>query len=160
MAGIFAPPVSIPLHEIAEETGDRRVTRAWLTWEPTYTNLTIGNGTVVARYAEDRKTVHCYFEFTLGSTSAVGTSPLITAPVTPSTTYTVVLNTIGTARFHDDTANAGFNGFVRINTATELKPLVFNAAATHVGENNLTATVPFTWTTDDVLAFSVTYEAA
>ena len=41
-------------------------------WTPTLTNLTLGNGAVVARYQLAGDTCNFRFRFTLGSTSAVG----------------------------------------------------------------------------------------
>ncbi len=133
---------------------------SWTTWTPTYTNLTIGNGTVVARYTQIGKTVHVYFEFTLGSTSAVGSAPLITTPVTHrAATYTVGDNVIGVARY-DETGVAARGGTVRLQTTTQFRPIAWSATATFTREANLSSTAPFTWGATDVLQFTATYEAA
>jgi len=48
---------------------------AWTSYTPTTTNITVGNGTVTAAYARYGKTIFGRFNFTLGSTSAMGTDP-------------------------------------------------------------------------------------
>jgi hypothetical protein len=55
---------------------------AWQTWSPTLSNLTQGNGTIEAKYIQIGKTVYFRFTFILGTTSAVGSIPTITLPVT------------------------------------------------------------------------------
>ena len=37
----------------------------WRTYTPTLTNLTLGNGTLTAKYAQTGKIVTVYFNFTL-----------------------------------------------------------------------------------------------
>jgi hypothetical protein len=47
---------TVPIADSAEATGIRWG-GAWTTWTPSYTNLTVGNGTVTARYSQVGKTV-------------------------------------------------------------------------------------------------------
>lgn len=132
----------------------------WTTWSPSYSNLTVGNGTVVARYTQIGKTIIAHFEFTLGSTSAVGSNPGISLPVSMSATYLNTLNVVGWCQCNDDDGSV-FYGPVRINTSAEqFRPVVGSAGGTYLGQTSITATVPMTWTTDDTLVFSATYEAA
>src|SRR5678815_1966659 len=49
------------------------LTDSWSTWSPTTANLTLGNGTITARYRMSGKTGDFFFSFVLGSTSAIGT---------------------------------------------------------------------------------------
>ncbi len=51
-------------------------------------------------------------------------------------------------------------GYVRLETTTSLRPVLFGAAGTYVNDVGITATVPFTWATGDILTFTATYEAA
>src|SRR5687768_6393896 len=60
---------------------------AWTAWSPSYTSITVGNGTVVAVYQQINKTVRWRFKFTLGSTSAIGAGPRLTLPVAPHGDY-------------------------------------------------------------------------
>src|SRR5262245_14617589 len=68
---------------------------AWTTWTPTLANLTLGNGTVTAKYRRLGKTVDYRFKFVLGSTSAVGTSPRFTLPAAPHADFVVVFDELG-----------------------------------------------------------------
>ena len=63
------------------ETTGLKYTGGWTTWTPSYTNLTVGNGTVVSRYRQVGKMVDVFFMFTLGSTSTIGSDPRFTLPV-------------------------------------------------------------------------------
>ncbi len=133
---------------------------AWTSWIPTLTNFTLGNGTIVARYKQVGKTVYYRLLFTLGSTSAVGTTGTFSAPVTPETTgINFPDNLCGTANFKDASGST-YPGYVRMETSGELRPLVFNAAATYAVVTGANATVPFTWTTSDMLYIEGAYEAA
>lgn len=126
----------------------------WVTYTPTYTNFTLGNGAVTARYKQNGKTVHASVYILLGSTSAVGTSPRISLPFTAASANLIIPNIIYT-----DAGSAFYFGTGRvISSAVELYTL--NVASTYPTLPAVTATVPFTWVTNDEIRFSVTYEAA
>ncbi len=132
----------------------------WKDWTPTYNNLTVGNGVVVARYRPG-KTIHAFFEFTLGDSSAIGTNPLISTPVAAASTYTGNLNWIGGLIILDSGATF-FTGAVRLDDVNTFEPYVINLADVndHARVAIPTATLPLVWTTGDTLSFSATYEAA
>jgi len=133
----------------------------WQAWAPSYTNLTIGNGTVVARYVQIGNTVVCYFAFTLGSSSAVGTNPTVTTPVTASSTYLV-----GSAQTHIGTGMLSVAGAtqypasVTLGTADRFDVFSHDSSVAVEQIKTITATSPGTWTTGNILTFSATYEAA
>ena len=128
----------------------------WLTWSPTYTNLTIGNGTVIARYEQVGKTVTFIFEFTLGSTSAVGSAPVISLPVAGAT---VVNSWLGTARYLDNGVT-NYAGAVAI-LSTGIRPQTLVSSGTYAEiQGGITATAPMTWATGDVMSISGIYEAS
>jgi hypothetical protein len=132
----------------------------WQAWSPTYVNLTIGNGTVVARYTRIGDTVHAFFELTFGSTTAItGATPTISTPVAAATHYSDNANAIGEAGLLDIGAT-GYVGSVGIKTVNQFEPLAADVAGAHAAAVGLSATVPFTWTTGDVLQFTAKYEAA
>ena len=54
----------------------------WRAWTPTYTNITVGNGTVSARYVQIGPFVMLDWYLTFGSTSSMGTGPKVSLPVT------------------------------------------------------------------------------
>lgn len=131
----------------------------WQTWTPTYTNLTVGNGTVVSRYVQIGKTIHAVFEITFGSTSSMGTGPTISLPVTAASTYTTPRHNLGPA-YILDAGTIAFQAAVRLESTTTASVGVLAAGATHLTQANITATVPMTWTTSDLLSFTASYEAA
>lgn len=128
---------------------------AWTTWTPTLTNLTLGNGTLVAKYCRIGRAIHWRFKFTLGSTSAVGSFPqTFTLPVAAHADYSAVDVVIGLANF----ADTGTAGYVAMVVATATGTGLFIKAASP--NSAISATVPFTWTTGDIISATGTYEAA
>ena len=131
---------------------------AWQTYTPTFVNITVGNGTVVARYSVVNKTVTVQVKFTLGSTSVIGSGGAITMslPVTSATSqYSAGHSIIGTGSGVDvgvvnyqlwvlwvSSTTVAF-GYMTSNRYQE----IFNIG-------------PFTWGTNDVFTCSFTYEAA
>ncbi len=130
----------------------------WQTWTPTYTNITVGNGTVTARYTQIGNLVTVYFEFALGSTSTIGTSPQVSAPVTPHSNYADNEHNVGSSYLLDAGTNR-YMGVLRMFSSTFLLE-VLKSDVTYLQPKSVTATVPFTWTTGDKVHFTATYEAA
>lgn len=62
---------------------------AWTTWTPSYANLTVGNGTVIARYMLVGKTLFFMFQLTLGTTSSVSSGPRVSLPSNSQTDNTL-----------------------------------------------------------------------
>jgi hypothetical protein len=131
---------------------------AWSTWTPTLANMTLGNGTIVARYAEVGKLVVGYFRFTLGTTSTMGTAPSFTVPVTMNANWTTGVP-IGPAWMLDN-GTAITYGQCRPTSTSAAIIYVSNSAGTYLLENNVTATAPFTWASTDQVTVPFFYEAA
>lgn len=129
---------------------------AWSIWSPAYTNLTIGNGTVVLKYIQIGKTVHFRFKFTLGSTSAVGTNPTVSLPVTASTEYDNVRSSLGIGRY-DDNNGSDYAGHLEAASTTTFG---FNFADSNSALANIGASSPFAWAVSDGIFATGTYEAA
>jgi hypothetical protein len=129
----------------------------WTNFTPSWTGLTVGNGTQVARYRKVGKTVDVYVKFTLGSTSSLSAS-LNYFALPFNLAYTsngdTVIGGLDDASPADNKTGIGeFNGNNIIISA-----LATNATfATH---SRVTSTNPFTWTTNDSFWISVRYEAA
>ncbi len=132
----------------------------WADWTPTLSNMTLGNGTVVARYTQIGKTVFARFSFILGSTSAISNNPGVTVPVTPSSTgYTTTIPFIGIADFLESGV-ARNHGVITLLSTTDFRPFVNTVTGTYATSSSISATVPFTWGTADEYVFQVCYEAA
>jgi len=101
----------------ASVTNAKLAMQAWQSWTPTLTNLTLGNGSSVGTYIQIGKTVFFKWIFAIGTTSAVGTAPTISLPVTSVATPDVTFP-LGTC-IYDNNGGSGFNGlFMWASTTT------------------------------------------
>lgn len=130
------------------------------TYAPTWTNLTVGNGTLVSKYVQMGKFVHFYGSLTFGSTSAISGAVSLTLPATASSNYLANASTIGTMNAID-AGTASYIGFARIaGTTASMELQVVGTASTYGSTTNMSSTVPFTWGTADILLWDVRYEVA
>lgn len=140
----------------ANPTGDMPkaiVMDAWAATIPTYSNLSLGNGSVDAAYCRNGRTVTYRGAITFGSTTSVTGAIQVSLPVAAKSATWSIGSVIG----EDSSAS-----FARTFGAAEINPSIFatgiNFAST--GNASWTATVPFTWATGDILRWTITYEAA
>jgi hypothetical protein len=128
---------------------------AWTAYTPALTNWTLGDGTLVGKYAQIGKTVHVRVELTLGSTSTMSGNLLISTPVAPvalPTGYTAA----GTCSMRDVSAPANHIGAATLNNG-----LFIPGTSGASGVNTfVSGTSPFTFASGDVLTLQATYEAA
>lgn len=126
---------------------------AWTTFTPTLGGITIGNGTLTARYIQIGKTVFFNIRFLLGSTSAITGGISFTLPVTSN------LNSTGYSGYFQDSGTALYATLsYAIGSTLYMSAVLTNGT---YGSQTITSnTVPFTWTTNDEIFVSGTYEAA
>jgi hypothetical protein len=129
----------------------------WTSWTPTWTNLTIGNATQAAKYAYAGMTTFFRIEITLGNTSSVGTTPTFTLPQTAVSHQSYF--PIARAAYNDS-GTAVYDGLVIFASTTAAYLQVANVSGTYPSIATVTATVPFTWTTNDQILVSGFYERA
>jgi hypothetical protein len=130
---------------------------AWTTWSPTVTNVTKGNGTEVARYCQIGKTVFFEYSFTLGSTSSITNSVVVSAPVSYEGSLAFV--PVGNA-LSEDKDTTFYSGSVLLQASTNnLLPYADLSSGTYATQQNLNTTVPFTWANTDRFFMSGSYEA-
>jgi hypothetical protein len=115
----------------------------------------VGNGTRVSEYQQIGKTVFFYFQFTLGSTSAITGDVYFSLPVgstaRPYYNGTVYYLDAGVQTAGGTYEYSGSNAFMRLSRAT----------GTWVEyPYTLSGTTPWTWGTNDVLAGYGWYEVA
>lgn len=133
---------------------------AWQTWTPTFTNLTANNAVVTAAYCVTGKTVNFILRVVFGNTSAMGTNPQFSLPVTASSNFNSVLQPIGMATL-EDSGTTTYQGTVSILTTTTARIFLWQANGTYVGTDaTITAAVPMTWTTNDAIRITGAYEMA
>jgi len=123
-------------------------------WTPTWTNLTVGNGTVTAKYIQSGKIINAYLVLTFGSTTSISGNVSFTLPAAPinptiSPLGTCILRDTGTAQYLATVYYNGSNGEIRVNKAD----------GTYVNQVVLSSSVPHTWTTSDEIHVSLSYIA-
>ena len=138
-------------------TGAGQPGGAWTTWTPSYVNLTIGNGTVVAVYKKIGRTIHFRYKLTLGSTSSIGSAPTISLPVNLNSIDSII-NSSGYC------SPGGSDNYItaRNNTdgVTSFRPAALGAGGAYATLSNITATTPGTWATGNILQLAGSYEGA
>ena len=144
----------------AESTGLKWTTATdqfpWQTWTPTYTSLTVGNGTVTARYQQIGKLVTVYYKLVFGSTTSVSAYPQISLPVTNART-----NYFNGVSHIEDSGVAAYTGFCYMESNDRFQVLTQLVNGTYsIGQFITGSTIPFTWTTNDFFIASFSYEAA
>ena len=136
-----------------------------LEWAGSYSSFTVeswggwtkGNATTAGRYLQIGKMVHFTVNITLGSTSSIAGAMFIGFPVPAQTANNNI--PIGNGRFFD-VGTAAYPGQIAQNSADNFIVLLGNSAGTYNTEAVFSATVPFTWTTGDIIWIAGTYEAA
>ena len=136
-------------------------TADWAAWTPTLTNMTLGNGTLTARYSQVGKTVFYNFTFILGSTSAIAAAPTFNWPVAPASLAAAKVSQICVWYFDASAAMYLGQADPRSRTTSVVGFTTSNGSVTAFGvDSAVNATAPFTWTTSDTIFISGTYEAA
>jgi hypothetical protein len=129
----------------------------WTSFTPVWTNLTVGNGTVVAYYCEINDIVFVWGAITFGSTTSISGSVSINHPV--GTRISGTDNPYnGVTQFVDAGTNVYVGHVIVFTTTANFR--VMNVGGTYMTVSTLSATVPFTWTTSDQLNFTYWYHKA
>jgi hypothetical protein len=133
----------------------------WAAYTPTWSNLTVGNGTVVARYVQNGKVVNFYVDLTWGSTtSASGSWTLSNWPVAPASNDAARGALVNV--WINDVSFGDFLGITRshVNTTSELRVGFGDVISAKVAATQFTATAPMTWVSTDRVLISGSYEVA
>ncbi len=125
----------------------------WASYTPTLTNLTIGNGTVDAKYTQIGETVVMFAAITLGSTSTVDGDFSFTLPVAAANVSIVLI--IGHAKMSEASGSRWFGHYTSSGHVRS-----FAVSGTHIRAEVLSSTAPFTWDTGDVIHVNATYQAS
>lgn len=130
---------------------------AWEPYTPTWTNLTVGNGTSTFRYSQIQKNVTVQGVLGFGSTTTVTGSPVQFS--LPITGRALVVPT-GFVYMEDSSAGVGSDGVILSISTTAGYIYYWNSAGTYSQLANVSATAPFTWAVNDSIRFTMIYEAA
>jgi len=158
MTDVAAGDYILAAHNANHETRIDAIEADWASWNPSFTNMTQGNGTVSALWTAHGKTVFYRMRFVLGSTSSVGTGPEFSLPVAVAgSTYNQFEDPIGDALF-SDVGIATRRGVVTVGTATS-RAYILGWSATGIAVI-VESTVPHTWGTSDILSVAGVYRSA
>jgi hypothetical protein len=138
------------------ETTGLTYTGGWTSYTPSWGNLTVGNGTVNARYQKIGKTVNVYVGFVFGSTSSISGGAYFTIPIALAT------NNVSYQFYGEllDNGTADYSGAIIVVGGGACYISALNAGTTFLNPQSVSATVPFTWTTGDGFQFIFSYEVA
>jgi hypothetical protein len=128
-----------------------------LSYTPTTTNVTLGNGTLSASYVQVQKLVYAEIILSFGSTTAFTGQPTFTLPVNWAGGSDLVTNSVSS---FFDAGVALYLGGAYIEP-TKLSPWVSvsSTAFLTTPTGNVSATSPFTWGSGDSLIMRIVYKA-
>jgi hypothetical protein len=125
----------------------------WTSYTPTLSNWTLGNGTLDARFSKIGKNVTVYFSFTFGSTSSIANFANLSLPVTAQSG---AYESYGNCVMNDSGVGIWVGGIYLTGGVAYPRAMISSGA--YVQDTTVGATVPFTWTTNDLIRGLFTYE--
>lgn len=128
----------------------------WVSFTPSWTNATVGNGTNSGFYMVLGKLIIGHIAFTLGTTSTVGTNPRFAPPVS-----SVSGNMNGTAPvgwcYLQDTGVTVYSGVLNLDTGG-FRINSLDASASDLRIDPVNATNPHTWGSTDIIGAWFQYQ--
>jgi hypothetical protein len=152
----MANPFPFTAGQVLEAAQLNGIGEAAVSFTPTFSGYTRGNGTSVAYYMRVNKMVYVYVKETLGSTSSVTGLITMTLPIAAVRAEAVQM---GRSRI-DDTGNTIFWGTTHSANTTTCVLFADLATVTYTAFATTSSTVPMTWATTDAFTFSFVYEVA
>lgn len=136
---------------------------AFADYTPTWTNVTVGNGTLVARWAQvgsgAGSLVKVQIQLTFGNSSSLSGDIVVSLPATAATRATNF--PLGTGLLFDASSSGSYSAQVvqGSTTTAKIRPQLSNG--TYVTHTTASSTVPFgsAFTTSDVIMAEFEYEA-
>lgn len=129
---------------------------------PTWTGLTVGNGTNNFKFSRTNSLVHVVGVFTFGTTSAITGVVNFSLPVGASPLYsTLNFLPFGWVSCVDVSTTIPYSAIgVGITSFSFARIRMISALTVPVRNTNLSAADPFIWATGDQIQVNFTYEAA
>jgi hypothetical protein len=125
-------------------------------YTPTWTNLTVGNGSNVGTYQLINKFVHVEGKLIFGSTTSItGSAAISTLPINSAMAFHVAGSIV-----YSDSGVATYFGQPIIVGTDAFYCYISNFSTTYGSEVPVTSTVPFTWGTNDAITWSLNYRIA
>lgn len=136
----------------------------WTTWTPTWGGLTVGNGTVIARYFRVGNTVSFRLLFTAGGTSVFAGTFTFSLPVAIRNDYAAGLEGIHSQVVLVDGGSAATRtvggAYVASAGSSTVGMIVDRLGGTYATAAVVNTTTPWTWAATDTISVTGTYEAA
>jgi hypothetical protein len=126
---------------------------ASVSFTPSWTNVTVGNGTQNAFYVEVNELLHVVLDLTLGSTSAVTGNITLDNPT--GAVMQDIRGPVGQVWMVDVTGT-NVAGHIRPTGTSQLRLYAWETSGSYISESSVNATTPFTWATGDQLRLSYT----
>lgn len=158
-ASDFIAPLNAHLQTLAETTQtalDTRAPVAPVTYTPTFTNLTLGNGNVVAKYVKAGGIIIDQIVITFGSTTAITGAVTINGLQSSQSLSPMI---VGSVNLHDN-GTAYYSGVARAASATSVEVLAQGAGGTYTTAVGISSTIPHTWATGDQIIVNTVRLAA
>lgn len=121
----------------------------WQAYTPTDTNVTVSNGTRVARYTRIGRTIHFSWSLVWGNTTSYGGTVSVGLPAAAQATGRWAVTTY---LLRSGVQNYSAGGFIDSGGSV--------AQVLVAGGGGINATTPWTWAVNDRLVVTGTYEAA
>lgn len=123
------------------------------TYSPSHTNITVGNGTEIARYVQVNKLCLVSYKLTFGSTSSFAGTVSVGLPLTANADAFA-------SGIMTDTGTSNYQMLASVTSGQTAATIrAYNITGSYArGDSFANATTPFTWTTGDILSFSLVYE--
>lgn len=152
----------VKILETTSGTGAFSFESAWTSWTPTWTNLTVGNGTVTAKYQQIGKTAFFRVAVVFGSTTTVDAlNVMLTLPVNRAAfAGSDFHQVLGQARYKDASGNPCEGFVLATDVVSKVLPAYYSVSGSLLTGLGLSATAPFTWATGDEIHLQFNYEAA
>jgi hypothetical protein len=120
-------------------------------WTPTISGVTVGNGTTQGRYYQVGSLVFFHMNFYLGSTSAVA------GPITMPTPTGQIARNFQTVNASIDDFGVGLRPLMASIYGSTIYVDAIDSSGTYANKAAISATVPFTWATNDGFTVSGFY---
>lgn len=124
----------------------------WLSWSPTWTGITPGNGVSDCKYQVSYRKVNVRIKFTGGTTSSGTSTPIYTLPLTASSNLNT-LTALGNIRYG---ASAAYPGYCRLSSTTAGDVVMLAVSGATIVDANL----PVAMANGYTLLGTINYEPA
>jgi hypothetical protein len=121
----------------------------WLTWSPSFTNLSLGNGSVAAEYITIGSLVVGRISITLGTTTSISGALELTLPASPDGFYPNGF-ALGDATLQDNTLAVNYSGLIA-RSPSGARFVAKDTSGSFSTNVAVSSGTPFTWASGDRL---------